>query len=58
MLPIPLFIRLLSSTVPNKLSLTHTNSVDFDKFDDKVTTNNEAVTPVGAAMLRQHVFFK
>jgi hypothetical protein len=32
--------------------------VDFDKFDDKVTTINEAVTPVGAAMLRQHVFFK
>ena len=31
---------------------------DFDKFDDKVTANAEAVTPVGAALLRQHVFAK
>ena len=33
-------------------------NADFDKFDDKVTANAEAVTPVGAAMLRQHVFSK
>jgi len=33
-------------------------SADFDKFDDKVTANAEAVTPVGAALLRQHVFSK
>jgi hypothetical protein len=31
---------------------------DFDKFDDKVTANAAAVTPVGAALLRQHVFAK
>ena len=28
-------------------------NADFDKFDDKVTANAEAVTPVGAALLRQ-----
>jgi len=31
---------------------------DFAKFDEKVTANAEAVTPVGAAVLRQHVFVK
>jgi hypothetical protein len=33
-------------------------NADFEKFDEKVTANAEAVTPVGAAVLRQHVFAK
>ena len=31
---------------------------DFSQLEDKATANAQAVTPVGAVMLRQHVFAK
>ena len=31
---------------------------DFSHFQDKVAANAESVTPVGAAVLRQHLFVK